>query len=135
MSGTQQNRRYVLILDDDASIRDAVAQALGRALPFPVVAFADGQQALSHAEQHPPLLVVLDVDMLPMSGIDFARRLRQRYPTMKLVFLTGSRHQREELEAVGAQAVLHKPVSVRELLDTVRHQLGSDASGGADEQP
>ena len=116
----------VLIADDDADIRDLVAFKLEQA-NLDVVAVADGVAALEAARQHRPQLVVLDVSMPGMSGLDVCRMLRADPDTrdMLIVLLT-ARVQEQDVEGgftAGADDYVTKPFSPRELVSRVQALL------------
>jgi two-component system, OmpR family, response regulator ChvI len=111
----------VAVVDDEANIRETVGFAL-RKEGFVVETFADGAAAWSAFELHLPGLVVLDILMPRMDGLDLCRRLRQRSETLPILFLSS---RDEELDRVlglelGADDYLCKPFSMRELVARVR---------------
>ena len=80
-------RKRVLVADDHARILKAVSALLGKS--FDVVGLvADGRAALQAALKLEPDLIVLDVSMPGMSGIEVARELKKRRNRAKIVFLT-----------------------------------------------
>jgi two-component system response regulator YesN len=111
-------RRPVLLVDDDALLREGIRAMLSQALDCPVVAFGDGPSALAYAKQMPPGLALLDVDLEPMGGLELARRLRERHPKLPIMFLTDSNNLdlAAEFAAVDAVANLRKPVRSSELV-------------------
>ncbi len=113
--------RPVLLVDDDALLRDTLRVLLLQQLDCGVVAFGDGPTALAYTEHTPPGLVVLDVDMVPMSGLELARELRERFAELPIMFLTGSNNLDlgAEFAAVGSVANLRKPVRAAELVATI----------------
>ena len=111
----------VAVVDDEANIRETVGFAL-RKEGFLVETFADGAVAWSAFEHRLPGLVVLDILMPRMDGLDLCRRLRQRSETLPILFLSS---RDEELDRVlglelGADDYLCKPFSMRELVARVR---------------
>jgi len=76
----------VLLAEDDPDVREGVASAL-REASFHVLAASDGQTALDAAPAHLDLLVS-DVLMPHVSGIELARRLRERQPDLKVLFMS-----------------------------------------------
>jgi FixJ family two-component response regulator len=114
--------RPVLLVDDDALLREALRLMLLQSLDCQVVAFGDGATALAYTEHTPPGLALLDVDMLPMSGLELARQLRERFEGLPIMFLTGSNHLdlAAEFAAVGAVANLRKPVRAAELVAAIQ---------------
>ena len=116
----------ILIADDDPDIRDLVAFKLEQA-GFDVTAVDNGLAALSAAQDAPPDLVVLDVMMPGMSGIDVCRELRSRPPTATLpIILLTARAQEGDVEVgfgAGADDYVVKPFSPRELVSRVEAVL------------
>jgi two-component system phosphate regulon response regulator PhoB len=116
----------ILIADDDPDIRDLVAFKLEQA-GFDVTAVDNGLAALSAAQQAPPDLVVLDVMMPGMSGIDVCRELRNQASTSLLpIILLTARAQEGDVEVgfgAGADDYVVKPFSPRELVSRVEAVL------------
>ncbi|MEV0127938.1 response regulator [Dactylosporangium sp. NPDC050688] len=116
----------ILVADDDVDIRDLVAFKLEQA-GYDVVAVDNGLAALTEATQNPPDLVVLDVMMPGMSGIDVCRQLRQDAGTKALpIILLTARAQEGDVEVgfgAGADDYIVKPFSPRELVSRVEAVL------------
>lgn len=116
----------ILVADDDMDIRDLVAFKLEQA-GFDVTAVDNGLAALTAARQVLPDLVVLDVMMPGMSGIDVCRELRadRNTSTLPIILLT-ARAQEGDVEVgfgVGADDYIVKPFSPRELVSRVEAVL------------
>ena len=113
----------VLIVDDDPFIRKLIATTLEDVAGFEVAEAGDGVEAVEVAEQAPPELVFLDLDMPRMDGLEVCRRLRARPATASatIVVLTAAAGDAAEREAEGAGAdlFLTKPFSPLELLRLV----------------
>jgi DNA-binding response OmpR family regulator len=116
----------VLIADDDPDIRDLVAFKLEQA-GHDVTTVDNGLAALSAAQERPPDLVVLDVMMPGMSGIDVCRQLRGEPATAALpIILLTARAQEGDVEVgfgAGADDYVVKPFSPRELVSRVEAVL------------
>ena len=116
----------ILIADDDPDIRDLVAFKLEQA-GFDVTAVDNGLAALDSARQVAPDLVVLDVMMPGMSGIDVCRELRGDSSTSGLpIILLTARAQEGDVEVgfgAGADDYVVKPFSPRELVSRVEAVL------------
>jgi DNA-binding response OmpR family regulator len=116
----------ILVADDDMDIRDLVAFKLEQA-GYDVTAVDDGLAALTAARMAPPDLVLLDVMMPGMSGIDVCRELRGDPVTAKLpIILLTARAQEGDVEVgfgAGADDYVVKPFSPRELLTRVEAVL------------
>jgi two-component system phosphate regulon response regulator PhoB len=116
----------ILVADDDMDIRDLVAFKLEQA-GFDVTAVDNGLAALTEARREPPDLVVLDVMMPGMSGIDVCRELRGDPTTSGLpIILLTARAQEGDVEVgfgAGADDYIVKPFSPRELVNRVEAVL------------
>ncbi len=116
----------ILVADDDVDIRDLVAFKLEQA-GFDVTAVDNGLAALTAARIEPPDLVVLDVMMPGMSGIDVCRELRNDRTTSGLpIILLTARAQEGDVEVgfgAGADDYIVKPFSPRELVTRVEAVL------------
>jgi two-component system, OmpR family, response regulator ChvI len=129
----------VAIVEDEQNIRDNVAFALERE-GYRVSGFADGISAWEAFQQELPELVILDIIMPRMDGLELCRRLRSVSETLPIIFLTS---RDEEFDRVlglelGADDYLCKPFSMRELLARVkvlfrRVALGREPAGAAEE--
>ncbi|GGM60629.1 response regulator transcription factor [Dactylosporangium sucinum] len=116
----------ILVADDDMDIRDLVAFKLEQA-GYDVMAVDNGLAALTAATENPPDLVVLDVMMPGMSGIDVCRQLRLDRETKALpIILLTARAQEGDVEVgfgAGADDYIVKPFSPRELVSRVEAVL------------
>lgn len=115
-------RRSILIVDDDALTRRFVRAVL-EGLGFDIEEAADGVGGLEAAARSGPDMVILDVTMPGISGIEVVPRLPEG---CKVLMLTGVDDPDTEAEAqrAGAHAYLIKPFSPRELLDCVETLIG-----------
>jgi two-component system response regulator RegX3 len=124
----------ILVVDDEPAIVDAVAYAL-RASGFEVDAFGDGESALEAARSDGYDVLVLDVRLPGLSGIEICRRLRGEsdVPILILTAMDAEVDRVLGLEA-GADDYVTKPFSVAELVSRVRAILRrrelDRASGG-----
>ncbi|WP_035857140.1 response regulator transcription factor [Cryptosporangium arvum] len=116
----------ILVADDDRDILDLVAFKLSAA-GHELITVTDGATALTEARRAVPDLVVLDVAMPGMSGLDVCRELRAEPVTSAIpVLLLTARGQESDVEAgfdVGADDYVVKPFSPRELQSRVTAML------------
>lgn len=108
----------VLVVDDHSLFRDGIASML-RAAGMVVVGEArDGIGAVSEAHRLKPDVILMDIDMPVMNGIDATRRIMQELPDMKVVMLTVSQEDSHLIEAlrVGAKGYLLKSLGSNEFL-------------------
>lgn len=115
------NRPRVLLADDHRLLREAFARLLESECEV-VGTVADGRAVLAEAPVLQPDVVVLDVAMPLLNGLDAARQLRRTMPEVKVVFLTMSEDPDVAAEAfrVGASGYLLKNSAASELLTAVR---------------
>ena len=113
----------ILVVDDEQSYRDALAVSLRRE-GFLVQVAADGLEAIDRFETYRPALVLLDVMLPRMSGIDVCRELRakSRVPIIMLTARDGEIDTVVGLE-VGADDYVTKPFRLRELVARIRAAL------------
>ncbi|MCW5775103.1 MAG: response regulator [Phycisphaeraceae bacterium] len=117
----------ILLADDEAHITHVVGMKL-RAAGYATVVARDGEEALTLALQHRPNLVITDLQMPYMSGIELATRLRSDERTCEtpVLMLTARGYvlDQNELSATNIRAVLSKPFSARDILRRVEEVLG-----------
>lgn len=116
----------VLVVDDYEPFRRFVCSTLGKRQDLRVVGEAtDGLEAVRTAEDLQPDLIVLDIGLPKLNGIEAARRIRQLSPSSKILFLS----QNPDLDIVqaaldtGALGYVHKTNALRELLPAVEAVL------------
>jgi DNA-binding response OmpR family regulator len=111
----------VLLVDDEKEFVQTLSERLQtRQLPASIV--YDGQQALDYVEKDAPDVIVLDLMMPGIGGIEVLTRLKQSNPQIEVVVLTGHGSEREEQLAadLGAFAYLTKPVNIEVLAEVMR---------------
>jgi two-component system alkaline phosphatase synthesis response regulator PhoP len=115
--------KTILVVDDESKIVDICRDYLSAA-GFKVITAADGTRGLSLARNEKPDLVVLDLMMPGMDGLDVCRQLR-REGTMPIVMLTARVEESDKLIGLelGADDYITKPFSPRELVARVRTVL------------
>ncbi len=118
--------QLILVAEDDPTIRDAVREAL-EDHNYRVLLAADGTQALEVVEQHRGLitLIISDLVMPRMSGRDLYRTVRERYPRVKMILITGYPlgGDTQELLDAGAATWIQKPFISEILVEKVAELL------------
>ncbi len=113
----------VVISDDHDLFRRGLRMVLEAEEDIAVVAeAADGQEAVARVEELAPDVVLMDVRMPRMGGIEATRLIRQLFPTTRIIVLTVSDEEDDLYGAVkaGANGYLLKEVSIEEVADAVR---------------
>ena len=118
--------KKILIVDDDRTMRTVLTRYLENR-GYQVVQVSSGAEALLAFAKNPPDLVVSDVMMPEMDGLEFCRRLRST-PSgqlMPFIFLSGKGELEDRIHghAIGADDYLTKPVDPRELVAKIEAQL------------
>jgi two-component system chemotaxis response regulator CheY len=114
--------KVVLVVDDSETIRQQVASALERA-GFSVVEAADGVDGLERANQNELCMVILDVNMPRLNGLDMLERLREnpKHQALPVLMLTTEVQQSmiERAKKAGARGWMIKPVKMDQLVSAV----------------
>jgi two-component system phosphate regulon response regulator OmpR len=118
--------RRVLVVDDDDGIRDFVRMALSDD-GYDVATAADGAEAIETARGFEPHLVVLDVRMVGMDGVEFARAYRDVPGRAPILVFTAARDPETTAREMGADAFLAKPFELKEFLELVARLSGRSA--------
>ena len=123
------SEKTILIVEDEAAIADSIAFALERE-GFAPRHVTLGEQALSLAREAAPALVILDVGLPDISGLDVCRRLRQ-FSDAPVIFLTARSDEIDRIVGleIGADDYVTKPFSPRELVARVRVILRRAGAG------
>jgi len=121
---TQEHKR-ILLVDDDEDVLESTQLALEQH-GYSVLIARDGSEALVRAERDLPDLIILDVVMPRRSGFSVLERLRAGHNrSPRIMVVTGNREPRhkEFAESHGADAFMHKPYDIDELIDRVETLL------------
>lgn len=115
----------VLLVDDDGELREIVRTALQREGDFTVTEAAEGPAALEMLRTRPADLVVLDLALPGMSGLDVLREIRSRVE-VPVIILSGRGDETDRVMGLelGADDYMVKPFSTRELIARIRNVLG-----------
>ena len=120
-------RRTILVVDDDADLREALAEQLALNDEFAVEAAADGAEALVKARGSPIDLVLMDVGLPDADGRELVRQLRKDGFRAPVIMLTGHDADTDTIQGLeaGANDYVSKPFRFPVLLARVRAQLRS----------
>jgi DNA-binding response OmpR family regulator len=128
-----ESARTVLVVDDEAPVRDIVGQYLARD-GFRVVSTGDGREVTAIVERESPHLVVLDVMLPGIGGLELCRAIRARW-SIPVILLTARSEETDRIVGLelGADDYVTKPFSPRELVARVRAVLRRSSEGAVPE--
>ncbi|MGO8917567.1 MAG: response regulator [Stellaceae bacterium] len=118
----------VMVIDDDAALRRLIVRALG-AGGHEVIEAEDGTDALALLEQHRPALIITDILMPKTEGIETINKVKDRFPGIKIIAMSGGGMSRNLMfldiaRAIGAEETLAKPFRPAKLVAAVKRLLG-----------
>jgi two-component system, OmpR family, response regulator len=131
---SSENKVRILVVDDEPSITDAVATSL-RYEGFEVDVADNGRSALAKAQDTRPDLIVLDVMLPDLDGIEVTRRLRAHGLGVPIIFLTARDGLDDKITGltVGGDDYVTKPFALAEIIARVRVILRRVGRDGADD--
>lgn len=103
----------ILIVDDDEGVRDMLADFF-RVLGYQPVIACNGEEALNLLEQHDVLLVISDIKMPVMDGIEMLKRIRKKRGDLDVILITGygPDYSWDSVKKAGASDYVSKPFSI-----------------------
>lgn len=119
----QEEAIRLLLVDGQPSIRESLQIILAREKDFEVVGLAeDGEQALEQCERLRPHVVLMDLHMPRMDGVEAAKLVKQKHPGVRVLIMTTIQETEKAVEALrsGADGYLLKSSEPRELSETIR---------------
>jgi DNA-binding NarL/FixJ family response regulator len=118
--------KCILIVDDSVAIRKILRETLGREAGWEVCGEAsNGREGIEKAQQLKPDLIVLDLAMPVMNGLDAARVLTRLLPGVPLVMFTNfeTSHLKREASSAGITAIVSKDGPIRALVSSIQELL------------
>jgi CheY-like chemotaxis protein len=128
------NKPHILLVDDNAEFRDTTALILMKA-GYRVTPAGDGRQALECYEENPADVVVTDLIMPDMEGLELIKELRRRKPDIKIIAISGDGRFKpdsylEFAKRIGAAAALAKPFNPTRLVELLMDMAPAQMDGG-----
>jgi two-component system, cell cycle response regulator CpdR len=125
-NGSRLPMHRILLAEDDDSMRGFLERALARA-GYDVTSFANGEDAYERLKQEPFTLLLTDIVMPRMDGIELARRASEFDPGLKIVFITGfaAVTLNNNADAPKDARVLSKPFHLKDLVREVDRLLAA----------
>jgi two-component system, chemotaxis family, chemotaxis protein CheY len=123
--------RSILIVDDNAFIRKALCEMFRRGEDFDVCGEAEnGRDAIEKAQQLRPDLIVLDMSMPEMNGLDAARVLKRLMPKVPLIMYSafGDRYVEQQASLLGISSIISKSEPVTAVVGVARSLLTQTAA-------
>jgi two-component system response regulator HydG len=115
----------ILVVDDDAGLRFSVREALSTAGRYEIIEAQDGLEAVEKARAERFDLVILDVDMPRLSGLEALKLVKEHDPSIQVIIMTAYANIDDAVSAVkeGAYNYLSKPISSADLLSMTERAL------------
>ncbi|MBF0508687.1 MAG: response regulator [Deltaproteobacteria bacterium] len=115
--------KKILLVDDEVEFVSTLAERL-QLRGIEVMTAHNGEGALQIIDQDPPHLVVMDMMMPGMGGLETLRRIKLRYPNMRVILLTGHGCTKDGAEGLllGAEECLMKPLEIDVLIKKLREE-------------
>lgn len=117
-------RGKILVVDDERSVREVLVQFL-KLEDFDVVDAANGAQAIEMARTHKPDLMVLDMMMPGMNGLEVLKMVKKEIPQMPVIILSGVQEEKEARKAIelGAYDYIVKPIRLDHFLNNFLNRI------------
>jgi two-component system cell cycle response regulator CpdR len=121
-----RNLQRILLAEDDDDMRRFLVNALAKA-GYDVVSFGNGAEAYERLKEEPFTLLLTDIVMPEMDGIELARKASELDPDIKIMFITGfaAVALNPDNQAPKDAKILSKPFHLRDLVDQVERMLAA----------
>lgn len=121
------SKQYILVVEDDKPIRNFITTSL-KAQGFNYIETDKGTEAIALSMSHKPDLIILDLGLPDMDGIDVVTKVRE-WSKVPIIIVSARENERQKIEALdkGADDYLTKPFGIGELLARIRVSLRHSA--------
>jgi DNA-binding NtrC family response regulator len=127
-----KNQHRIFVVDDELIIASTLARILRHEGFDDVFYFTNPQKAMKAVYAKPPALMITDVVMLPLTGLELAMKVQEICPACEIILFSGSPSTSQLLEIANGEGynfeVLAKPIHPSELMLKVRSRLGLASS-------
>ena len=122
----ERSLQRILLAEDDEDMRRFLVKALAKA-GYDVVSFGNGLEAYERLKEEPFTLLLTDIVMPEMDGIELARKASELDPDLKIMFITGfaAVALNPDSQAPKDAKILSKPFHLRDLVDEVERMLAA----------
>ncbi len=126
-------RLKILLVDDEQEFVETLSERL-QMRDMDTHAVFDGKTALTQVLSHPPQVMIIDLKMPGMDGIQVLQQIRQTHPSIRVIVLTGhgSEQDRKTCMKLGACAYFQKPVDIDQLNAAIQQSQVNARSGSSD---
>jgi DNA-binding NarL/FixJ family response regulator len=131
MSVNKLSTVKILIVDDMASVRQGLRTILQLAEDFEVVGEAcDGLEAIRAVNHLNPEVVIMDLEMPVLGGLEATKRIKEQHPEIHIVIITihGGDEVREQAARAGSDAFVEKEAPTEKLIEAIRKSRDTDSS-------
>lgn len=116
-----RRKKTVLVIDDEADIRTLFAEEFGKS--YRVITAKDGEEGLKYIFEKKPDLVILDIKMPKMNGLEVLRKTKAFFPTLPVILCTAFSSYRTVYAASMADAFVVKSPDLSELEEAIEELL------------
>lgn len=114
-------KESILVVDDDDGVREMLADFF-EVLGYQAIVASNGREALNLLEEHPVSLVISDIKMPVMDGIEMLRRIKTKHSDLDVILITGYEpdYSRNSVREAGASDYISKPFNIDVIEKKVR---------------
>ena len=127
----QSEKKHILFIDDDEKIMKFLYRYLKRR-NYEAIGALDGDDAIYKASHYQPPVMLIDLQMPGMHGLQLARAIKENPETqgIKIIVISGhvDREMRKALTSLGVEAILEKPFQTDRLLEVIERLLDKESS-------
>ncbi len=118
----------ILIVDDDIDVQTFLEHFL-RVEGYTVYSAGDGREALCKLKEKVHNMVFLDLKMPNLNGVEVLRHIKEHYPDIVVVVITGEKYCENEKKAkeIGVFSVIHKPFKLEKVRQVIKDAIGKSA--------
>lgn len=115
--------KRILVVDDEELIREVIAKKVETSLGYEAIEASNGKEALQRIEESPPDLIITDLRMPEMDGLQLLSEIRAQHRTTPVIILTGYGSMEDAMAAIrlGASSFLRKPFDINEVIALVEN--------------
>ncbi len=126
-------KKLILVVDDDTALLECLSLMLEVGLGVEAVLAVDGEEALRLLDQQIPAVIVTDIRMPNIDGVELVRRVRERPDTrdIPIVVVSAVTTSREDAMRAGADDYVDKPFGMESILAKVRQHLAKAEAASA----